>query len=395
VAIQSAMSAHPAAMTAEDEARDEATEAHLRYTPDDRPGITRRRAGRGFSYRTPDGTRITDAATLARIRALAVPPAWTDVWICTDPRGHLQATGRDARGRKQYRYHARWQRRRGESKFERMLVFASVLPHIREHVDADLGRRGLPREKVLAAVVRLLELTHIRVGSDEYVKLNRSFGLTTLRNRHAKVDGTSVRFRFKGKSGREHEVDLRDRRLASIVRRCQELPGQELFEYLDADGAVRDVSSTDVNAYLREVAGKDITAKDFRTWAGTVLAYRALRAQHGTDDPNQARRDVVSAVKTTAERLGNTPAVARGSYIHPAVVEAYLEGSLVQHRKVTAAIDRAEAALPDPVLEPPEPEDEAEVIDLLKRRLDDDAARSTGRPAHSTRSRAHQRRRPG
>jgi DNA topoisomerase I len=373
------MSAHPAAMTAEDEARDEATEANLRYTPDDRPGITRRRAGRGFSYRTPDGTRITDAATLARIRALAVPPAWTDVWICTDPRGHLQATGRDARGRKQYRYHARWQRRRGESKFERMLVFASVLPQIRERVDTDLGRRGLPREKVLAAVVRLLELTHIRVGSDEYVKLNRSFGLTTLRNRHAKVDGTSVRFRFKGKSGREHEVDLRDRRLASIVRRCQELPGQDLFEYVDGEGEVRDVSSTDVNAYLREVAGKDITAKDFRTWAGTVLAYRALRAQDGTDDPNQARRDVVFAVKTTAERLGNTPAVARGSYIHPAVVEAYLEGSLVEHRKVTAAIDRAEAALPDPVLEPPEPQDEAEVIDLLKRRLDDDAARSTGR----------------
>jgi DNA topoisomerase-1 len=373
-------------MTAEDEAREEATEAHLRYSPDDRPGITRRRAGRGFSYRSPDGSRITDPTTLTRIRALAVPPAWTDVWISTDPRGHLQATGRDARGRKQYRYHARWQRRRGESKFERMLVFASVLPRIRERVDTDLGRRGLPREKVLAAVVRLLELTHIRVGSDEYVKLNRSFGLTTLRNRHAMVDGTSVRFRFTGKSGRNHEVDLRDRRLASVVRRCQELPGQELFEYVDGDGEVRDVTSTDVNAYLREISGADITAKDFRTWAGTVLAYRALRAQHATDDPKQARRDVVDAVKTTAERLGNTPAVARGSYIHPAVVEAYLEGSLVEHAKVTATIDRAEAALPDPAVEPPAPEDEEAVIDLLQRRLETDAARSTGRKPRRRRS---------
>ena len=260
------------------EPRAAARDAGLRYASDASPGLTRRRSGRGFSYRDPDGVAVRDPETLARIKALAIPPAWTDVWICRWPNGHLQASGRDARGRKQYRYHDRWHERRGTDKFDRMLAFAEALPGIRARCDEDLARRGLPREKVLAAVVRLLELTLIRVGNDEYARLNQSFGLTTLRDRHASVDGTAIQFRFRGKSGQTHEVGLRDRRLASLVRRCQELPGQELFQYVDEDGDVQDVASDDVNAYLREASGGDFTAKDFRTWAGTVLAYRALRA---------------------------------------------------------------------------------------------------------------------
>ena len=353
----------------------EARLAGLRYADDDRPGITRRRSGRGFSYRAPDGSLVRDRATLARIRAIAIPPAWTDVWICPDPNGHIQATGRDARGRKQHRYHARWRRRRDESKFDRMVGFAKALPAIRERCDRDLARPGLPREKVLAAVVRLLELTLIRVGNDEYARLNRSFGLTTMRDRHARVRGTEIRFRFPGKCGKRHDVGLRDRRLARIVRRCQELPGQELFQYVDADDAVHDVTSDDINEYLRYVSGEDFTAKDFRTWAGTVLAYRALRALapgEGTDDDQ--RHGVATAMAETADRLGNTPTVARNSYVHPAVIDAYLEGSL-GGALVEATEDAGEA---------PAGATEAEaaaVVKLVRKR----ASRAAGSAAARTR----------
>jgi DNA topoisomerase I len=361
------------------DARAVARDAGLRHASDTRPGITRRRSGRGFSYRDADGDTIRDRETVARIRALAIPPAWTDVWICPWPNGHLQASGRDARGRKQYRYHAAWQRRRGTDKFDRMLAFADALPRIRRRCDADLATRGLSREKVLAAVVRLLELTLIRVGNDEYARLNRSFGLTTLRDRHASIEGSAVRFRFRGKSGRQHEVGLRDRRLATVVGRCQELPGQELFQYVDEDGEVRNIASDDVNAYIREASGGDFTAKDFRTWAGTVLAYRALRAlQPGTGE-RDAKRNVVEAIRQTADQLGNTPAVARGSYVHPAVLEAYLAGSIRG-----ALVEAAEEQSTPPTSATPA--EERAVRALLRQRLEDDAARATGgRPARRSR----------
>jgi DNA topoisomerase-1 len=361
--------------TTEAEGRASAQAAGLRYSTDARPGITRRRAGRGFGYSRPDGTPVHDEVSLVRIRALAIPPAWTDVWICADPVGHLQATGRDAKGRKQYRYHARWRAGRDDAKFEGLIDFARVLPRIRKRCEADLARPGLSREKVLAAVVRLLETTLIRVGNDEYARLNRSFGLTTLRTRHATVTGTRVRFRFRGKSGRQHEVGLRDRRLASVVRRCQDLPGQELFQYLGDDGEPHDVASDDVNAYLREVSGADVTAKDFRTWAGTVLAFRALRALDPGGDERAARRNVVEAVRFTSDRLGNTPAVARRSYVHPAVLEAYLEGSLG-----TALLEAAEEQRDPPTVA--DPREEAEVVALLRRRLSADR-RKTAAAARS------------
>ena len=361
------------------DARAVARSAGLRYSSDTRPGFTRRRSGRGFSYRDADGTTIRDRETIARIRALAIPPAWTDVWICPWPDGHLQASGRDARGRKQYRYHADWHQRRGADKFDRMLGFARALPRIRKRCDEDLARPGLAREKVLAAVVRLLELTLIRVGNDEYARLNRSFGLTTLRDRHARVEGAGVRFRFRGKSGKTHEVGLRDRRLAGVVRRCQELPGQELFQYIDEDGEVRDITSDDVNDYIRQASGGEYTAKDFRTWAGTVLAYRALRAiQPGTGE-RAAKRNVVEAIRQTADRLGNTPAVARGSYVHPAVLEAYLEGSIRG-----ALVEAAEEQSTPPT--GATPQEEAAVRALLRQRLEDDAARSGQGPAGRRRS---------
>jgi DNA topoisomerase-1 len=340
----------------------------LRHSTDARPGIRRRRAGRGFSYLDPDGRRIRDREELGRIRALAVPPAWEDVWICPDPLGHLQATGRDARGRKQYRYHTRYRERRESAKYERLVAFARALPAIRRRVDRDLARPGLPREKVLAAVVRLLELTLIRVGNDEYARLNRSFGLTTLRDRHASVRGASVRFRFRGKSGRVHEVGLRDRRLATVVSRCRDLPGQELFQYVGDDGEPVDIASDDVNEYLRAIA-PDLTAKDFRTWAGTVLAYRALQALDEPATDGEARRNVVAAIRETADQLGNTSAVCRRSYVHPVVVEAYLDprlrGALLGAAEAAGgsrgAITRRE---------------ELAVVRLLERRLASDAARS-------------------
>jgi DNA topoisomerase I len=353
-------------------ADDRAALAGLRYSTDDRPGITRRRSGRGFSYRDPDGRTVRDAETLDRIRGIVIPPAWTDVWICPWPNGHLQATGRDARGRKQYRYHARYRARRDTAKFERLIAFAKALPDIREQVDRDLARPGLPREKVLAAVVRLLELTLIRVGNDEYARLNRSFGLTTLEDRHARVEGSEIRFRFRGKSGQQHEVGLRDRRLATVVRRCRDLPGRELFQYVGEDGEPHDVASEDVNAYLAAIA-PGVTAKDFRTWAGTVLAWRALRSLGTGRTDREKQRNVAAAIRETADNLGNTAAVARQAYVHPAVVDAYLDGR-IRSALVEAAEDHDE---------PPgatDPDEERAVIALLRARLREDAERSTGRP---------------
>ena len=302
-----------------------AREAGLRYATDDVPGFSRRRRGKGFSYLDREGNVIRDPEVVTRIRSIVIPPAWTDVWICPWPNGHLQATGRDARGRKQHRYHPEYRAARDEAKFGRLVEFATALPRIRKRVDRDLGRPGVPREKVLAAVVRLLELTLIRVGNDEYSRLNRSFGLTTLRGRHVKVDGTQIRFRFRGKGGAPHEVGLRDRRLSALIRRCQDLPGQDLFQYAE-DGTVHNVTSDDVNEYLREVSGGDFTAKDFRTWAGTVLAYRALSELPEADDERAAKRNVVEAVKRTAGALRNTAAVSRQAYIHPEVLQAYVDG---------------------------------------------------------------------
>lgn len=308
--------------------RTDARAAGLRFADESQGGIGRRRCGKAFSYRRADGTLVRDATTLKRIRALAIPPAWTGVWICPDPAGHLQATGRDARRRKQYRYHTGWRTRRDRGKFDRLPAFAKALPVIRAACDADLVRSGLPREKVLAAVVRLLELTRIRVGSDEYVRLYRSFGLTTLRDRHVVVTGSTIRFRFRGKAGRIHDVDLRDRRLASVVRRCQDLPGQDLFQYVDDAGTVRHIRSDDVNDYLRSICEGDFTAKDFRTWSGTVAAFRSLRSNELPTAGAAARRSVAAAMRDTAEILGNTPAVARAGYVHPAVIGAYLAGDL-------------------------------------------------------------------
>jgi DNA topoisomerase-1 len=339
----------------------------LRHSTDASPGIRRRRAGRGFSYRDARGRPVRDRETLARIKSLAIPPAWSEVWICSDPNGHLQATGRDARRRKVYRYHPRYRRRREAAKFERLVAFATALPRIRRRVAADLARPGLPREKVLAAVVRLLELTLIRVGNHEYARLNRSFGLTTLRDRHAKVRGGAIRFRFRGKSGRLHEVGLRDRRLAAVIRRCRDLPGQELFQYVDEDDNVAGVRSDDVNEYLREIAD-GVTAKDFRTWAGTVLAYRALRALDSPVTDSEAKRNVVAAIRETADLLGNTPAVCRQAYVHPAVVKAYLDGRL------GGALMQAAEDSRDPIAGTT-PGEESQVKRLLRRRIREDAKR--------------------
>lgn len=301
-----------------------AKDAHLRYVHDDGPGIRRKRAGKGFTYVDDRGAVVTDADTLARIRALVIPPAWTDVWICPIAHGHIQATGRDAKGRKQYRYHARWRMVRDETKYEKMVAFATLLPKVRESVERDIALPGMPREKVLATIVRLLEVTCIRVGNEEYARKNKSFGLTTLRNRHVDVSGSIVRFRFRGKSGKEHTIRLKDRLLARVIGRCSEIPGQELFQYVDDDGQPHSVESSDVNEYLKSISGEAFTAKDFRTWVGTVLAVRALRDLTPPSSKTEAGKHIVSAVKTVAERLGNTAAVCRKCYIHPAVLDTYL-----------------------------------------------------------------------
>jgi DNA topoisomerase I len=308
---------------------DSARAAGLRHVTDASAGLRRHRAGKNFTYTDAAGRRVRDPTTLRRIRALAIPPAWTDVWICPTEHGHVQATGRDARGRKQYRYHPRWRAVRDETKYARVLAFARALPTIRARVDADLARPGLPREKVLATVVRLLETTLIRVGNEEYARANKSFGLTTLRDGHVDVAGARLRFSFRGKAGKPHAVDVTDPRVARIVRRCRELPGCELFQYVDDGGAHRTVDSGDVNLYLREISGEDFTAKDFRTWAGTVLAALALRECAGFDSATQARKNVLRAIERVARQLGNTASICRKSYVHPLVIDAYLQGTVL------------------------------------------------------------------
>ena len=303
-----------------------AEEAGLHYVSDDRPGYTRRANNGEFEYLDTEGKTIGDEQRLLRIKRLAIPPAWTDVWICPSPSGHIQATGRDARRRKQYRYHERWRELRDVNKFDRLADFAKALPKIRRRVTKDLKLRGLPREKVLATVVRLLERTFIRVGNEEYARENKSFGLTTIKNRHVTVTGPHLRFRFRGKSGRQHEVDMTDRRTARIVSKCQDLPGQDLFQYVSDDGEARNVTSQDVNDYLREITNENFTAKDFRTWAGTLLTAIALNAQGAFETKKQAKANVKTAVCAVAQLLGNTPAICRKCYVHPAVVEAYLGG---------------------------------------------------------------------
>jgi DNA topoisomerase-1 len=334
--------------------------AGLRYTTDAKAGIRRTRHGSTFRYFGSDGRRITSADELARIRSLVIPPAWEQVWICPDPRGHLQATGRDVRGRKQYRYHPKWREVRDETKYDRLIGFAQALPHIRQHTDRHLKRAGVPREKVLATVVQLLEKTLIRVGNDEYARQNRSFGLTTLRDGHVDVRGGRLRFTFRGKSGIEHEIDLDDRRLAKIVRACRDIPGYDLFQFYGDDGQRQTVGSADVNAYLRDVTGEEFTSKDFRTWAGTVQAAQLLRELTVVGSVTEAKRNVVRAVEAVAHRLGNTKAVSRKCYIHPAVLDSYMNGSMVKTRPVRARRnDRPAYALS---------ECEAAVLALLQRR---------------------------
>lgn len=339
-----------------------ARKAGLHYVSDKRPGISRHRRNDVFYYTDAGGRRIRDQATLNRLRSLAIPPAWTEVWISPDAQGHIQATGRDARGRKQYRYHPDWRQHRDENKFEHMVAFARVLPRIRRRVQRDLKQRGMPRPKVLAAVLRLLETTLIRVGNDEYARANRSYGLTTIRNKHVQVRGTSVMFQFRGKSGKDHAVQLKDRKLARIVKRCQDMPGQELLAYEDETGQIRDVRSEDVNDYLREISGGDFSAKDYRTWAGTVLAAIALREFEEVTSQVQARKNIVQAVEAVARMLGNTPAVCRKCYVHPAILDSYFEGQTIAtlRRNVAGKIDRRLSRL--------KPE-EASVLVLLQYRL--------------------------
>jgi DNA topoisomerase-1 len=308
---------------------EEVEEAGLRYVSDHDPGIARKPArGHGFNYVKPDGSPVADERTLERIRKLAIPPAWTDVWICPQANGHIQAVGRDQKGRKQYRYHDRWREFRDSHKYERLIEFGRALPKLRKRVDADLGRRGLPREKVLAAVIRVMERTLIRVGNEEYAKQNKSFGLTTLRDRHVKVGGAGAVFEFRGKSGKVHKTGFNDRRLAHVVKACQDIPGQRLFQYLDEDGERRAIESADVNAYIHETLGDDFSAKDFRTWAGTLAAAQALMMQEPCASAAQAKKTIATCVKAVAGVLGNTAAVARSAYIHPAVIAAYEDGTL-------------------------------------------------------------------
>ena len=318
----------------------ELQEAGLRFTNDTRPGLRRMKKGRDVVYVDSKGRRVRDADTLGRIKSLVIPPAWTDVWICPQSNGHLQATGRDVRGRKQYRYHPRWRQVRDETKFHRILAFARALPKIRRRVKHDLRARGMERNKVLATVVKLLEATLIRIGNDEYAKQNGSYGLTTIRNHHAKVKGSTIQFSFRGKSGKKHDIDVKDPALARIVRRCQDLPGQELFAY-ETESGIHDVGSAEVNAYIREISGSDFTAKDFRTWAGTVLAAIALREFDSFSSRAQAKKNIVTAIESVASLLGNTPAVCRKCYVHPKILDCYLEGTTIEtiKQRLDPAID--------------------------------------------------------
>ena len=335
--------------------------AGLRYVSDSRPGIRRKASRSGFRYVGVDGKPVRDRDTLGRIRSLVIPPAWTDVWICSHEKGHIQVTARDAKGRKQYRYHPRWRSTRDETKYAHVIGFGKALPAIRRRVDRDLARQGLPREKVLATVVRLLETTLMRVGNEEYARSNGSFGLTTLRDRHVRIDGARLQFRFKGKSSKEHFIELNDRRLAAIVRRCRDLPGYELFQYLDQNAERHSIDSEDVNNYLREISGEDYTAKDFRTWAGTLLAALALREFETFDSHAQAKRNLMRAIESVAAKLGNTPAICRKCYIHPGVMDAYLDGTMrdALQRRAEKGLENVHALDPE----------EAAVLALLQQRL--------------------------
>src|SRR6266699_2872151 len=307
-----------------------AEDAGLRYVSENQPGYTRKAENDDFEYLDTEGKAVRDEQRLLRIKRLAIPPAWTDVWISPSANGHIQATGRDARKRKQYIYHERWREIRDENKYERIVSFGKTLPKIRRSVSKDLSLPGLPRNKVLAAIVQLLELSFIRVGNEEYARENKSFGLTTMQGRHVDVAGSKLRFRFRGKSGREHEVDVTDRRIARIVSRLQDLPGQDLFQYVDDNGDVCDISSQDVNDYLREITGEDFTAKDFRTWAGTVLTAMALNAQGKFASKKEATMSIKNAIVAAAKLLGNTPTICRKCYVHPVVLESYLSGHLIE-----------------------------------------------------------------
>ncbi len=334
----------------------------LRYVSNPSPGITRRSRGKDFEYRNAQGKKVTAKETLGRIKALAIPPAWTRVWICPVEDGHLQATGHDARGRKQYRYHRRWREVRDETKYARMLAFAKALPGIRKRIKKDIKTKGLTRHKVLATVVRLLEVSLIRVGNEEYARDNKSYGLTTMRDHHAKVKGDTVQFSFRGKSAKDHTIDVQDPVLAKIVKKCQDLPGQEIFQYIDEEGRRQDVKSDDVNEYIRETSGMEFTAKDFRTWAGTVLAATALHEFEKFDSQAQAKKNVLRAIEAVSQKLGNTPAVCRKCYVHPAIVDTYMDGTLVKTLRQRAK-EQFEGSLSHL---PPE---EAAVLVLLQEKL--------------------------
>jgi DNA topoisomerase-1 len=353
--------------------RESARAAGLRYASDTQPGIRRVKAGSGFRFIGVDGRTIRNADELRRIRALVIPPAWKDVWICPDARGHLQATGRDARGRKQYRYHPRWREVRDDTKYYRLIAFAQALPALRRRTSHDLRGPQLTRERVLAAVVSLLEKTLIRVGNDEYARHNQSFGLTTMRDGHVAVSGARVRFSFRGKSGVEHEVDLNDRRLAGIVRACRDIPGYDLFQYYDADGKRQSIGSADVNEYLKTITGEEFTSKDFRTWAGTVLAAQLLRDLEPVGTNAQLKKNLVQAVEAVASRLGNTKAVCRKCYIHPAVFDGYMDGSLAKTVAQRARrLSQSTRGLS---------QGEAAVLALLQRKLAADARKRKTIPA--------------
>jgi DNA topoisomerase I len=347
---------------AAEDPKEAAASAGLRYVSDESPGIMRWRKGASFVYYDKEGKRIRNPLELKRIRSLAIPPAWEKVWICAQANGHLQATGIDAKGRKQYRYHPTWRTVRDEAKFERLLSFAEVLPKIRAKVDEDMRRADLSREKVLATIVRLLEISLIRIGNEEYAKENNSFGLTTMRNRHVEVEGATIKFQFRGKSGKKHNVEVSDRRVARIIQKCQDLPGQQLFQYEDQAGEVAAIGSEDVNDYLQRITGQPFTAKDFRTWAGTILAAIALGKMEEVDSQTLAKKNIVTAIEAVAGLLGNTVAICRKCYIHPAVPTSYLEGTLARTLRVKADAQIAEH------LHELKPE-EAAVITLLRQEL--------------------------
>ena len=364
--------------------REAAASAGLHYASTDTPGIRRRRTGKGFAYQAPDGRPITDDAVLERIRALVIPPAWTSVWICPDPDGHIQAVGEDDKGRRQYRYHPKFREVRDGAKFEHMMAFAEALPALRRRVEADMTKPGFGRHKVLATVVHLLETTMIRVGNEAYAKQNRSYGLTTLHNRHVEVQGAVLKFHFKGKSGKAWRLNVHDRRVARIVRGCQEIPGQHLFQYLDDEGRHQAVTSHDVNAYLREVSGADITAKDFRTWTGTVLAAMALSEFEPADSQARAKKNVTQAIASVAATLGNTPTICRKCYVHPEILGAYLDGGLLLEVR-----DNIDARLGGE-LKALRPE-EAAVLAFLRARVSRDLEGRKPRRAHNAHAKPRRR----